>query len=110
MNSVARDGVRHVRLLEPAPLVVREPQSLGCESVVEVCCLRGADDRGGDPGLVPEPGERDLRRRYAALCRELLNAIDHGLVELRRGIERIAERVRFRAPGQGLTLRAAVAG
>ena len=44
---VARDGVWHVRLLEPGDLVGRELERLRSQGVLDVADLRRTDDRGG---------------------------------------------------------------
>ena len=77
--------MRDVRLLEPRDLVVAQRELLGRERVLEVLELRRADDRRGDAGLVEQPGERDLRRRDAALRRDLGDPVDDGEVDLRAG-------------------------
>ena len=61
-GSVARDGVRDVRLLEPVELVVTQAELGGRNGVLEVLHFGRSDDRGGHAGLVQEPGERDLCR------------------------------------------------
>jgi hypothetical protein len=53
---MARDRVRHVRLLESDDLLLAEPELLCGQRVLEVLRLRGADDRCGHARLVQEPG------------------------------------------------------
>ena len=104
-----RDRVRNVRLLEPVDLVRAQRQLLGGERVLQVRDLRRPGDRRRHARLVPEPRERDLRRRHAARRSDLGGPVDDGEIDLRR-VEALAELVRLGTCRQLLALARPVAG
>src|SRR6266700_5587963 len=62
----ADNGVRNVQLLKRSNLIGGQFHVHGCESVVELLKLGGADDGRGNDRLCQQPGERHLRTRNAA--------------------------------------------
>ena len=84
--------MRDVRLLEPRDLVVAQRELARRRARPRCAGLRRADDRRGDARLVQQPGQRDLRRRNAALRGDLRGAVDDGEVDL-GVVERVGERI-----------------
>src|SRR3984893_11666141 len=78
----ADDGVGNVRLLERSNLVGGKFHVHGCESVVEMLQLGGADDRSSDDRLGEQPRQRHLRPRNTPCRRDRRHAINDLSVRL----------------------------
>ena len=71
------DRMRKIRLLQRGNLVGGEFHVHGCESVIEMVQLGGADDRRRDDRLGEQPRQRHLRPRNAPCRGNLGHAIDN---------------------------------
>jgi len=57
---VPEDGVGLVRPGEHLQLPGVQPQTQGCDGIIEMLEFAGADDRGGNTGLVEDPRQCDM--------------------------------------------------
>src|SRR3954469_14334557 len=93
---MAEHRMRNVRLLEAQHVLGAHVELGRGKRVLEVLELRRPDDRCRHAGAVQQPRERELRRRHAALGRDLRDAV--GDVEvLGPAVERVGELVGLRS-------------